>query len=73
MLIAGIPTCFDHDSPQLREGGCHLAEDGYSWTDGEFALPARFFTRLNGAFTLVVHTKRHDMRYPISAPVAQAA
>jgi hypothetical protein len=70
---AGIPTCFDYDAPQFREGGCHLPEDGYCWTDGEFELPARFFTLLNGAFTLVVHAKRHRMRYPIAAPVAAAA
>jgi hypothetical protein len=70
---AGIPTSFDHDAPQFREGGCHQAEDGYCWTDGEFQLPARFFTLLNGAFTLVVHTKRHCMRYPMAAALAAAA
>ncbi len=70
---AGIPTCFDYDAPQLREGGCHLPEDGYCWSDSEFELPARFFMLLNGAFTLVVHTKQHDMRYPISGLLPQAA
>jgi len=70
---AGIPTCFEYDAPQFREGGCHRPQDGYCWTDGELELPARFFTLLNGAFTLVVHTVRHCVRYPISAPVAEAA
>ena len=60
--------------PQFREGGCHLPEDGFCWTDGELALPARFFTNLNGAFTLLVHTEPHyDMRYPISTRLARAA
>jgi len=71
---AGIPTCFDFDAPQLREGGCYPPEGGYCWTDGEFELPARFVTLLNGAFRLVVHTQPHyDMRYPISAAPAEAA
>ncbi len=71
---AGIPSRFDYDGPQFREGGCHLPEGGYCWTDGEFELPARFFTHLNGAFTLVVYTQPHyDMRYPISALLTQAA
>jgi glucose/arabinose dehydrogenase len=71
---AGIPTCFDYDAPQFREGGCHLPEDGYSWTDGEFELPARFFTLLNAGFTLAVHTApHHDMRYPIPPRITQAS
>ncbi len=70
---AGIATSFDHDAPQLREGGCHPAEDGYCWTDGELALPARFFALLNSTFTLVVHTRRHCLPYPITAPLAEAA
>jgi hypothetical protein len=71
---AGIPSRFDYDGPQFREGGCHLPEGGYCWTDGEFELPARFFTILNGAFTLVVHTEPHyDMRYPLAALMTEAA
>jgi Hint domain len=80
---AGIPTCFEYDAPQLREGGCHPPEDGYCWTDGEFALPARFFTLLNGGFTLVVQTEatvalvvdteRRRMRYPVRAAAVEAA
>jgi Hint domain len=70
---AGIPTCFDHDAPQLREGGCHIAEDGYCWTDGELELPPRFFMHLSGAFTLTVHTKRHNIRYPIAEALTEAA
>ncbi len=71
---AGIATGFDYDAPQLREGGCHPPEDGYSWTGGELELPMRFFSLLNGSFMLVVHTKPHyDMRYPISPLVARAA
>jgi hypothetical protein len=64
---AGIATRFEHDAPQLREGGCHLPEDGFCWTDGEFELPARFYDHLNGALMVTVHTKRHGLRYPISA------
>ncbi len=70
---AGIATSFNHDAPQLSEGGCHPAEDGYSWTDGEFQLPARFFMLLNDAFTLAVHTRRHCLRYPIAPMLAEAA
>jgi len=70
---AGIATRFEYDAPQLQEGGCHPAEDGYCWTDGEFTLPLRFFTGLNGGFTLVVHTKRHFMRYALAAAAAKAA
>jgi len=70
---AGIPTCFDYDAPQLRQGGCYLPEDGYCWTDGNCELPTRFFTLLNGPFTLLIHTEPHyDMRYPIPARLAQA-
>jgi hypothetical protein len=71
---AGIATAFEYDTPQFREGGCYRPEDGYSWTDGEFELPMRFFTLLNGPFTLVAHTKPHyDMRYPISSRITRAA
>jgi hypothetical protein len=57
----------------LRQGGCYLPEDGYCWTDGECELPMRFFTLLNGPFTLLVHTEPHyDMRYPIPARLAHA-
>jgi glucose/arabinose dehydrogenase len=71
---AGIQTYFDYDAPQCREGGCYLPETGYCWTDGEFELPARFFTLLNGGFTLVVDTEPHyDMRYPVSPRIAPAA
>ncbi len=71
---AGIPTYFDYDGPQLREGGCYPHEDGFCWTDGEVALPARFFTILDGACTLEVHIAPHsETRYPIRPLVAQAA
>jgi len=69
---AGIPTVFEHDARQLREGGCHLPEDGFSWTDGEFELPPRFFAQLNGAFTLIVHTERRGIRYPNVASAVAA-
>jgi len=62
---AGIATRFAYDAPQLREGGCYPAEDGFSWTDGELGLPARFFAGLDGPLMLTVHTKRHDLRYPL--------
>ena len=70
----GIPTYFDYDGPQFREGGCYHPEDGYCWTDGEFEVPSRFFALLNGAFTLEIHTAPHyDMRYPIAERATQAA
>jgi hypothetical protein len=31
------------------------------------------FTHLNGAFTLLVHIGKHNLRYPIAAPVTKAA
>jgi hypothetical protein len=62
-------TCLDYDAPLLAEGGCHLPEDGHSWTDGELALPAALFRHLKGAFALIVHTRKQAMRYPLGAPV----
>src|SRR4029077_21224789 len=71
---AGIATWFDYDQPQLREGGCYPHEDGFAWTDGEFQLPARFFNRLAGAFTLLVYTEPHaDMHYQIAKRIALTA
>jgi hypothetical protein len=69
----GIMTCFDHDAPLFAEGGCHLPENGYCWTDGEFALPARLFGHLRETFTLIVHTRRQTMRYPVRAAITQVA
>ena len=65
----GVMTCLDYDAPLLAEGGCHLPEDGHSWTDGELALPAALFGHLKGALTLIVHTRKQAMRYPLGAPV----
>ncbi len=74
LLQAGIPTYFDCDQPQLREGGSYRHEDGFCWTDGELDLPARFFTLLDGAFSLAVHTEPHpDMRYALPRMLADAA
>ncbi len=71
---AGIATRFDYDQPQLREGGCYPPEDGFCWTDGEFALPARFFIGLRGPIALLVCTEpRTGTRYPLAASLAQAA
>jgi hypothetical protein len=71
---AGVTTSFHYHLPQLGEGGCHCPESGYRWTDGELELPLRFFTILNGPFVLVVYTKpHHDMRYPLSYRLSQAA
>ena len=50
------------------EGGCHPAEDGYCWTDGEFDLPARLFAHLTGPFTLTARIERPGMRYPTAPP-----
>jgi Hint domain len=69
----GVMTCFDYDAPVFAEGGCHLPEAGHCWTDGELALPAELLAHLRGTFTLLVHTSKQTMRYPIAAPVAQAA
>ncbi len=71
---AGIATWFDDDQPQLREGGCYPPEDGFCWTDGEFALPARFYRQLAGPLALLVHTEPHfRLRYPIASRLAPAA
>jgi len=71
---AGIAACFDYDQPQLREGGCYPPSDGFCWTDGDLALPARFFQRLAGPLRLLVHTDpRCRMRYPTVPPFANAA
>ncbi len=68
---AGVATCFDYVQPQLREGGCYPHEDEFCWTDGDFALPARFFAGLDGPLTLLERTeKRFRMRYPIGDPLA---
>ncbi len=71
---AGIETSFDYDQPQLREGGCYPPEDGFCCTDGEFALPPRFFLGLSGPLTLRVHTdRRFRLRYPIAPSLPNVA
>ncbi len=71
---AGVTTSFEYDQPQLREGGCYPPEDGFCCTDGEFALPARFFQWLIGPLTLLVHIEpRFRLRYPLAPPHANAA
>ncbi len=70
----GVSTYFDYDQPQLREGGCYPHEDGFCWTDGEVALPARFLPPLVTPFTLLVHTEPHpEMHYPLATGVARVA
>lgn len=69
----GITTAFEPDSWLFRDGGCHPAESSYCWTDGECELPGQAFAHVRGAFTLMVHTERPGMRYPMSALVAKAA
>ncbi len=69
---AGIEIPFEHDEPQLREGGCYPTHEGVAWTDGEFELPARFYRSLRCAFTLTVHTRRHRMGYPLATRPAAA-
>jgi hypothetical protein len=69
LLHAGIPTYFGYDQPQLREGGCYPHEDGFCWTDGNFLLPGRYYSTLDGAFVLTVKIERPGMRYPLPAPL----
>ncbi len=70
----GIATYLDYDQPPLREAGCHRHEDGFSWTDGDLRLPARFLPPLPRPFTLLVRTEPHpELRYPLPAPAAEAA
>ncbi len=64
----------EHDAPLLLAGGCHPAENGYSWTDGELELPERLFAHLDGSITLSVDVDRPGMRYPRhTAATASAA
>ncbi|HEX3536747.1 MAG TPA: hypothetical protein VHU15_08275, partial [Stellaceae bacterium] len=69
----GVVTAFDHDAPLFGEGGCHRAENGYCWTDGEFELPAWVFAHLSGPFTLTVHFEKPGMRYSMPAAGRMAA
>ncbi len=69
----GIATAIEHDAPLFLAGGCHPAEDGYCWTDGEFELPAQLFAHLSGAFILAVYTEQPGMRYPMTSVRAAAA
>ncbi len=69
----GVATVIEHDWPLLFAGGCHPAEPGYCWTDGELMLPPRLFVHLTGAFTLAVHLERPGMRYPLHAALEDAA
>ncbi len=70
----GTTTVIQHDAPLLLAGGCHSAENGYAWTDGELELSERLFAHLNGPFTLSVHVERPGMRYPRhTAATASAA
>jgi hypothetical protein len=69
----GVMTTFDHDSPLFVTGGCHRPEGGHAWTDGNLILPAAIFGHLGNAFLLLVHTRQHAMRYPLTSPVAKAA
>ncbi len=69
----GVTTVIEFDAPVLLAGGCHPAEAGYSWTDGELTLPPNLFAHLNGPFTIAVEIERPGMRYPSRAAVAEAA
>jgi hypothetical protein len=69
----GVATAIEPDALLLAAGGCHPAESGYCWTDGELTLPADLFAHLSGAFTLEVHTERPGMRYPRESGEARAA
>ncbi len=69
----GITTAIEHDAPALLAAGCHPAETGYCWTDGELALPPHLFAHLSGPSTLAVQIERPGMRYPITAVRAAAA
>ncbi|HEV8679294.1 MAG TPA: Hint domain-containing protein [Stellaceae bacterium] len=73
LAAPGVTTAFDHDAALFAEGGCHAAEPGFCWTDGDLALPAHLFTHLAGPFRLFVHTARLGMRYPLTLPAAKAA
>ena len=57
--------------PLLAEGGCHIAENGYAWTDGALDLPARIFAPFAGPFSITVEIERPAMRYPLPAPSAE--
>ncbi len=57
----------------LLAGGCHPAEIGYCWTDGELALPPHLCAPLTGAFALTVQIERPGMRYALHSAVADAA
>ncbi len=61
----GIGTVIEFDAPVLLAGGCHPAEGGYSWTDGELTLPPNLFEHLSGPFTVAVDIERPGMRYPL--------
>jgi hypothetical protein len=71
---AATATEMTHDAWLFGGGSCHPAESEFAWTDGEFALPAALFAHLRGAVTVTIHTERCGaMRYPLAAPVADAA
>jgi hypothetical protein len=62
-----------HEPLNLTLDVGHAHVSGYSWTDGELHLPAPLFAHLKGALTLIIHTQKHAMRYPIAAALAKAA
>lgn len=68
----GVTICLDHDSAVLRDGGGHLPEATHAWTDGALTLPRELFAPLRGEVTLLVHTSRQAMRYPVAAAEAEA-
>ncbi len=69
----GVSTAIEPNAPLFVAGGCHPAETGYSWTDGELTLPAHLFAHLTGAFTLAVQIERPGMRYTLPSTAAVAA
>jgi hypothetical protein len=73
IIEPGVTTILGHEAPALVDGGCYSTETGYSWTDGELALPTRLFAHLDGPFTLTVHIERPGMRYPLPASMTRAA
>ncbi len=70
---ARVATNFACEASLFLDGGCHPAETGYCWTDGDLCLPPRLFAHLTGAFTLTVHTERPGMRYTIESMTAMVA
>jgi hypothetical protein len=61
---AGVTTEIRYDA-DLFPDGCHPAERGFRWTNGDLAFSSGLLAQIEGEAMLEVHLM-HRLQYPVS-------